>query len=160
MNTCRHPGCETRIVNESHGKPGRPRRYCPEHSTGKARASRARKDTKRFPCGCKTSGKYSNCPQHGEHTEGIRWGNPDPYHSEYAAVPPKATHKGTSEEALERMAVKAYIRHERMGVRGQWLIQEYSTGERIPVIGQWDLTQDWEPVNPDWRSGVDFTISV
>jgi hypothetical protein len=169
MASCKGDDCTTEIVSGGHGRGGRPLLYCPEHSSPKARKQRSRRDDRRFPCGCKASGRYAQCPQHREHTGGIRWGNPDQGAEGYAAAQTRHRHRfplaEQAPEVAEYAAAKMLTAHE-IGpnrVSGQWMTQRHSDGSPIPVIGQidgyWDEDLVWHDSPSDWDGELTFKIA-
>jgi hypothetical protein len=168
MSPCKHDDCTTEIVTSGHGKGGRPRLYCPDHSSAKTRKQRSRADDRRLPCGCKASGRYARCPQHREHTDAIRWADPDQTAEGYA-VPPMTKRRfplaDQAPEVAEYAAAKMLTSHE-VGpnrVSGQWMTQRHSDGSPIPVIGQtdgyWDRDLVWHDSPSDWGSELAFKVA-
>lgn len=171
---CQHPGCQTEVVWRGSG---RKPRYCHEHQNGKyAKARQRTRDSQPQdqgpPC-CEAAGRRAgriSCPQHKPNQNLDYWdvgqGSPD---EDYAGALPVATH--TASEDAQKVGD---IKHELHGVRvgmpddtriltgsreGWWqaMTECYSygplAGARIKVIGQPDLTADWQPSrHPDARA--------
>jgi hypothetical protein len=169
MRTCEQDGCFIEVDKTVGAKGGRPRRYCSEHSSTKARAKRARGDVARYGCGCKASGRYAQCPQHKEGTDRIPWGVPDQTHPEYAAVETRRVRRQPlaeqAREVAEYVTAKMLTAHE-IGpnrIAGQWMTERHSDGAFIRVIGQvdgyWDRDLVWHDSPVDWDKDLGFKVA-
>lgn len=146
--TCQHPECLD-TVRSYHGR-GPRSQYCPEHSKPKYRMARSRAGIDLRPECCRAQGK-GVCKQHRKRRE----------HNYGRDLDPQSVLSATDGATAEEIAAAQYRDALNLGlaIRSPWAAisgMGITWGrERHMVIGQPDLTWDWQTANPEWREGVE-----
>lgn len=147
ITTCRHPECSDYVKRYSGRGPRSA--YCVEHSKPKHRMARSRAGIDARPECCRAQDR-GVCKQHRKpkvHSYG-RDLNPDSVLAGDEHITREEKVEAQFRDVLD-LGLRISSPWGAIACRLTW------ARERWPVIGQPDLAEDWLPINPEWRTGVE-----